>query len=189
MRILLFVAIGLSVVACSSYETTYMVTDESGHLTTKTVAGVPIVVTVPQKLGFMATKSCYRIETPRTGADGKVSVVPSDTTEFIVDKTAIPLGESKLVNLDIKRPSYGTAKTSMKMAGQYPTELSSDVDDKTLGRALDTLDKFIEKQGETTAGGGSTKTLIGQETYMVIYDPVTQRITQDRLSSRSKGCV
>jgi hypothetical protein len=104
-----------------------------------------------------------------------------------VDKTPIPLGESRLVNLDIKRPAYGTAKTSMKMNGQYPSELASEVDDKTLGRALDTLDKFIEKQGEGT--GGVAKTLIGQETYMVIYDPVTMRITQDRLSGRSNGCV
>lgn len=187
MRILFVIAICLSVIACSSYETTYLGTDEAGRLTTKTIAGVPIVVTVPQKLGFMATKSCYRVETSRM-VDNKPVIVTTDSTEFSVDKTPIPLGESKLVNLDIKRPAYGTAKTTMKMNGQYPSELTSDVDDKTLGRALDTLDKFLEKQGEGAAGGVS-KTLIGQETYMVIYDPVTMRITQDRLSGRSKGCI
>lgn len=178
----------LLVVGCSSYETTYFGKDENGAVTTKTVAGVPIVVTVPQKIGFMATKSCYRVETTRNIND-KAVVVATDTTEFNVDKTPIPLGESRLVNLDIKRPSYGTAKTSMKMSGQYPSELSSDVDDKTLGRALDTIDKFIEKQGDSSGSGGVTKTLIGQETFMVVYDPATQQITQDRLSSRSKGCV
>jgi len=184
---LIFSLLCLSMVACSSYETTYLGTDENGNLTTKTVAGVPIVVTVPQKLGFMATKSCYRVETTRN-VDSKPVVIATDSTEFSIDKTPIPLGESKLVNLDIKRPSYGTAKTKMTMAGQYPSEVSSDVDDKTLGRALDTLDKFIEKQGDTTSAGGATKTLIGQQTYMIVYDPVTRTITQDRLSSASKGC-
>lgn len=178
----------LLVVGCSSYETTYLSKDENGNMVTKTVAGVPIVVTVPQKLGFMATKSCYRIEST-ADENGKAVTKFTDTTEVTIDKTPIPLGESRLVNLDIKRPSYGTAKTKMTMAGQYPSEVSSDVDDKTLGRALDTLDKFIEKQADKPPGGGVTKTLIGQQTYMVVYDPVTQHLTADPLAGRSKGCV
>jgi hypothetical protein len=181
------VAMCFSMVACSSYETTYFGKDEHGNVTTKTIAGVPIVVTVPQKLGFMATKSCYRIETLKT-VNEKPVVVATDSTEVSIDKTPISLGASQLVNLDIKRPAYGTAKNKLTLASsQYPTEVSSDVDDKTLGRALDTLDKFIEKQAEPPAGG-INKTLIGQQTYMIIYDPVTMKVTQDQLSRSSKGC-
>ena len=182
------VAACFSIVACSSYETTYFGQDENGRLTTRTVAGVPIVVTVPQKLGFMATKSCYRIETLKTVNDKPVVVV-TDSTEVSIDKTPISLGTSQLVNLDIKRPAYGTAKNKLTLAAsQYPTEVSGDVDDKTLGRALDTLDKFIEKQAEPTQAGGINKTLIGQQTYMIIYDPATLQISQDQLSRRSNGC-
>jgi len=188
MRAIICAALILSTAACSSYETTYFGKDENGNITTKTVAGVPIVVTVPQKLGFMATKSCYRIEKSAIVND-KAVVVATESTEVSIDKVPISLGESRLANLDIKRPAYGTAKTKMALSTQqYPSEVSSDVDDKTLGRALDTLDKFIEKQGAPAEAGGINKTLIGQQTYMIVYDPVTQQISQDNLSRSSKGC-
>jgi hypothetical protein len=119
----------------------------------------------------------------------KAVVVATESTEVSIDKVPISLGESRLANLDIKRPAYGTAKTKMALSTQqYPSEVSSDVDDKTLGRALDTLDKFIEKQGAPVEAGGINKTLIGQQTYMIVYDPVTQQISQDNLSRNSKGC-
>jgi len=186
MRIIVVIGFSALLGACSSYETTYFVKDENGNMTTKTVAGVPIVVTLPQKLGFIATKSCYRVE-KSTNVGDKPVIVASETTDTTIDKTPISLGQSQLVNLDIKRPAYGTAKNKLTLANQYPTEVSQDVDDKTLGRALDTLDKFIEKQAEQNPSGG-TRTLIGQQTYMIIYDPATQTISQDPLSRSMKGC-
>lgn len=182
MRTQLTLAIAMSaLVACSSYETTYFSRDDGGNLTTKTVPGVPIVVTVPQKLGFLATESVYEIT---TFSDRNGTLVPSTrrTTETSVDRNPISLGESKLANLDIKRPLFGTAKTSMKLENQYPSELSSEVDDKTLGRVLDTLDKFVQKQGTIEPGaGGATKTLISQRTFLLIYDPQTGGIHRQRL--------
>jgi len=182
MRAICAVAFCFLVAACASYETTYFSRDENGYLNSKTVAGVPIVVTIPQKLGFIATESRFLIETTIV-KDNKPAVATKETTEVSIDKTPISLGRSELVTLDIKRPAYGTAKTKMTLANQYPTEVSSDVDDKTLDRALDTIDKFIEKQGEQTpaASGNTTKTLISQRTYMIVYDPSTQHITRQAL--------
>jgi hypothetical protein len=166
--------------ACSSYETTYFSRDENGQIVTKTVAGVPIVVTAPQKLGFIATESRYLFETRTVDDSGKISIARREATEVSVDKSPISLGQSQVVNLDIKRPVYGTAKTKMTLANQYPTEVSSDVDDKTLDRVLNTIEKFIEKQGEQNqpSPGNTTKTLLSQRTYMIVYDPATQKISR-----------
>jgi hypothetical protein len=173
------VAAAALIVGCSSYETTYFVQNERGEIENRVVAGVPIVVTVPQKIGFVATESRYLVET-RSEQDGKDVVARREVTETTVDRTPISLGASQLANLDVKRPFYGTAKTSMKLENQYPTELSSEVDDKTFGRILDTVDKLIEKQGEGTQGSspGVTKTLLGQRTYLIVYDPQTQQISR-----------
>ena len=186
MRIYVAIVFGVlpTVMGCSSYESTYFTVDDEGHHTITTVAGVPIVVTVPQKIGFLATESTYRIETFITSADGTTGAKgpPQLVTETTIDRTPIPLGSSQLVNLDIKRPVYGTAKTDMELANQYPTKLTSDVNDLTLGRILDTadkiLDKIVTKQGVTADGN---KTLISQKSFMIVYDPNTQAISRVRL--------
>ena len=170
----------LTVSGCSSYESTYFTYDRDGRPTTTTVAGVPIVVNVPQKLGFLATESTYRIEGTASGDGTGPKGPPSFVTETTVDKTPIPLGASQLVNLDIKRPAYGTAKTNMSLSNQYPTTLSSDVNDLTLGRILDTVEKVVDKV-EKEKQGESTRTLVSQRNFMIVYDPVTQQISRTRL--------
>jgi hypothetical protein len=178
VRGILIVVSLVIVVGCASYETTYYIPDGKGNVVPKTVAGVPIVVTVPQKIGFLATEKRYLVTT-RMEVNGRDTLARREITETTIDRTPIPLGGSQLANLDVKRPFYGTAKTKMKLKDHYPTELSSDVDDRTLDRALDTVDKLIEKQGEgNQTGGGVTKTLLGQRTYMIVYDPSTQEITR-----------
>ncbi|MBI3699110.1 MAG: hypothetical protein HY242_01515 [Afipia sp.] len=173
------IVLGLLLVAggCSSYETTYFVRDESGVVVPRTVAGVPIVVTVPQKVGFLATESRYLVENPVV-KDGQVtSITKTYTNETTIDKTPISLGASQLVNLDIKRPLSGTAETSMELStAQYPTKLSSKVDDKTFEQAIAAVEKLIEKQGTQTVSGNASKSLISTRSYMIIYDPSTQRI-------------
>jgi hypothetical protein len=167
---------------CSSYETTYMLPNEEGRLVPTTLAGVPIVVTVPQKLGFYATESRYLLENPVVKDGQVVSVTKSYSVETNIDKTPISLGRSQLVNLDIKRPLSGTAETSMELsASQYPTKLASKVDDKTFEQALGALEKLIEKQGAPSASGNASKTLVSQRNYMIIYDPATQAITKVNL--------
>jgi hypothetical protein len=174
-----------ALVGCSSYESTYFISDENGKRTL-TTSGVPVVVTVPQKLGFLATETKYSIDTFETSADGtnRRKVGSRIVTETTVDKTPIPLGESKLVNLDIRRPFFGTAKTAMDLTGQYPTKLTSDVDDKTLGRVLDTAEKLVgplvQRQG-AGADEAATKTIIEQRSFMIVYDPATQAITRVKL--------
>ena len=181
MRAVCAVALCCSLAACSSYETTYFSHDENGQVTTRTVAGVPIVVTVPQKLGFIATESLYEVEATVIRNNQPV-VVTREVTEVSVDKVPIPLGRSELVTLDIKRPAYGTAKTKMALSNQYPTELTTEVDDKTLDRALETLEKFVQKQGEGSGtGAGSGRKLVRQRSFMIVYDPQTQKVYRQTL--------
>ena len=154
--------------------------DENGRMVPYTVAGVPIVVTVPQKIGFYATESRYLIETP-IERNGQASTSKSYSVETTVDKTPISLGRSQLVNLDIKRPFSGTAETSMELnSAQYPTKLASKVDDKTFEQAITAVEKLIEKQG-AAGGGNASKTLVSQRSYLIVYDPTTQQITRTNL--------
>ncbi|KYG23233.1 hypothetical protein SE92_25855 [Bradyrhizobium sp. AT1] len=174
-------AASLLLCGCSSYETTYLLTDEQGKLVPTTIAGVPIVVTVPQKIGFYATESRYLVENPIVKDGQVVSVAKSYSVETTVDKTPISLGKSQLVNLDIKRPLSGTAETSMELnTAQYPTKLASKVDDKTFEQALSTVEKLIEKQGAPISANAS-KTLVSQRSYLIVYDPTTQHITRVNL--------
>ena len=147
-----------------------------------TIAGVPIVVTVPQKIGFYATESRYLVENPVV-KDGQItSITKTYSTETTVDKTPISLGKSQLVNLDIKRPLSGTAETSMELStAQYPTKLASKVDDKTFEQAIGAVEKLIEKQGAATVSGNASKTLVSQRSYLIVYDPATQRISRTNL--------
>ena len=111
---------------CTSIESTLITENRDGEIVTKKVAGVPIVVTVPQKTGFLVTEDVY------FSGSGKV-------VEVTIDKTPIPLGRSQLVSLDIKRPFYGSLKGRIVLdpQRQYPVSISSAVDDKTLGEILD----------------------------------------------------
>jgi hypothetical protein len=182
MRTLFLLAIvAWSVCGCSSYETTYILQDEKGRAVPMTLAGVPIVVTVPQKIGFYATESRYLIENPVVKDGQLTSMTKTYTTETTIDKTPISLGKSQLVNLDIKRPLSGTAETSMELStAQYPTKLASKVEDKTFEQALGAVEKLIEKQGATVSGNAS-KILVSQRSYLIVYDPATERISRVNL--------
>jgi hypothetical protein len=167
---------------CSSYETTYLVPDENGRPVPITLAGVPIVITVPQKIGFYATESRYLIENPIVKDGQVVSIAKTYSTETTLDKTPISLGKSQLVNLDIKRPLSGTAETSMELsAAQYPTKLASKVDDKTFEQAIGAVEKLIEKQGAATVSGNASKTLVSQQSFLIVYDPTTQHISRTNI--------
>jgi hypothetical protein len=176
----MFLVLSFITTGCTTYESQIITQDTNGNIKTTSVAGVPIVVTVPQKLGFIATDSTYLLQTPQI-VNGEVKgYTQTRTTETTIDKTPISLGASQLIALDIKRPAYGTADTSMELNGEYPTKLTAKLDDKTLDRALtaanDLINKFSEKQGAQIQGD-VTRTLISQRQYMIIYDPSTQNIS------------
>ena len=76
---------------------------------------------------------------------------------------------------------FGTAKTALELANQYPTKINADVDDKTLGRVLDSVDKIIQKQGAETVGPAAIqKRAVKQFQYFLVYDPVTRLLTRER---------
>lgn len=184
MRIAILTAAALLALAgCSSYESDVLTEGPYGQFEKTQVRGVPIVVTVPQKLGFLVTETTYEVRTPTVSADGTVGQpIVSYITESSIDRNPIPLGKSTLVGLDIKRPMFGTAKTGMDLANQYPTKLSSEVDDKTLGPILDAFGKLIEKQGtpENATGALVQKTATRQVQYLLVYDPATKRFERQQ---------
>lgn len=177
---LLALAAALALSACASYETTFLAPGEHGQLQPQTFAGVPIVVTRPEKIAFLATRSTYLVENPIVKDGQIVSVEKSKAVETTVDKTPITLGLSQVVTLDIKRPFFGTAETGMELSNQYPTKLSSKVDDKTLQAVIDAAEKFIQKQGAPISANAS-KTLITQEQFLIVYDTETGRIGKQSL--------
>lgn len=169
--------------ACTSYQSELVTENEHGAFTKTRLSGVPIVVTVPQKLGFLVTETTYEIATPTRNPDGTTgNPTISHVTETTIDKSPIPLGDSRLVTLDIRRPFFGTAKTGMDLANQYPTKLSSDVDDKTLGAVLTTVENLIEKQSAPVPPGAGLeqKKPVKQIQYLLVYDPVLRTFERER---------
>ena len=167
---------------CASYQSQIITETGFGEYKTTKVKGVPIVVTVPQKLGFLVTETTYEVATPNPQENGTNIPKISYITETTIDRNPISLGESKLVSLDIKRPVAGTAETSMELANQYPSKLSSKVNDETLKNLLATAEKIVEKQGEQTGAGVATqKRAVKQVQYLLVYDPSTREFTRAKL--------
>ena len=184
MRTWVIVAVSL-LAGCTSYESDLMTETSPGQYQKTRFHGVPIVVTVPQKLGFLVTETTYEVSTSvklPNGSIGEPTI--SYITETAIDRNPIPLGDSKLVGLDIKRPIFGTAVTSMALEDQYPTTLASNVDDQTLGKILDAAGNLIEKQGAAEATGGTVvaKRSIKQIQYFLIYDPATGLLSRERFA-------
>ena len=155
--------VGAMLCGCTSIESTLISENRHGEIVTKKVAGVPIVVTVPGKTGFLVTEEVHLSDA------GQVS-------EVTVDKTPIPLGRSRLVSLDVKRPFYGSLKGRIVLDAQrqYPTSVTSAVDDRTLGEIVQAL----TGQQQNTATPirpppDSRKTNRRRRHYLLVYDPDT----------------
>jgi len=179
-RYLICLALGAVTSGCTSYQSQLITETEYGEYKTTPVTGIPVVITVPQKLGFLVTETTYEVTIGTRNDDGSVGEPQvSYITETSIDRNPIALGDSKLVSLDIKRPFYGTAESSFELANQYPTKINSKVDDKTLDRVLESVDKIIEKQGEESGAGAATqKRAVKQVQYLLVYDPVTRTMNR-----------
>ena len=148
---------------CTSIESTLISENRDGEIVTRKVAGLPIVVTVPQKTGFLVTEDIHF-----SGA-GQV-------TEVTVDRTPIPLGRSQLVSLDVKRPLYGSLKGRIVLdpQRQYPTSVSSAVDDRTLGEVLQALTGQPQDAGPSTPKRSPSHDASRRRRhYLLVYDPET----------------
>ena len=164
---------------CSSIESQLISIDSDGNVSAKKFDGVPILVTVPEKIGFLVTESTYKVVRQGFDANGN----PVDSTEstersVTVDKNPIKLGRTQLFTTDVKRPMFGTAKNSIELDKdvKYPTKVSTDVDDKTLGKIIDNLDNiknvFTPQSGQQADDGPViSRILISEKQYMMIYDP------------------
>jgi len=182
MRIILACAVMLSGVSgCTTIESQLITKDVNGVYQGQKFNGVPIVITVADKLGFLVTESKYRVTRQSFNADGDLGR-KSTAIEFkrTIDKAPIKLGDTKLFTVDVKRPVFGTANTEITLDKdkQYPTKISTEIDDKTLGKIVDNLDKIVgafkpqsiedELEDEENV---LSRALISQRQYLLIYNP------------------
>jgi hypothetical protein len=172
---------------CSSIESTHVVRDQYGVTKGERFDGVPIVVTVPDKLGFLVTEETYRITRPVTDSAGMVVAGKFVVTEEVVtkvDKEPVPLGSAEVFTVDVRRPASGTAENSIELKDQYPTSIKGKVDDKTLDTAIGAVEKLqgLVKNADTPGGPGSgpgvTRELVKTKQYMMVYDPRTGQFTR-----------
>jgi hypothetical protein len=170
---------------CSSIESTHLIRDQYGVVKGEKFNGVPIVVTVPDKYGFLVTVSTYRVSRQATtdlgeAIPGKVIITEETVTQL--DRNPIPLGGSEVFTVDTKRPISGTAKGEITLEGQYPKSIKTDITDNTLKDATDALVKLDGLRENADTGGGSnageTRTLVRTNQYMLVYDPRTGQFTR-----------
>lgn len=168
---------------CSSYQSTHVIVDEYGVARGEKFDGVPITVTVPQKIGFWETVSTYEVTTTLTDAAGTVlDVSTNKVTRKTVNPEPVLLGPSELFALDAKRPASGTGKSKIALNAdkQYPTELTNDVTDNTikdLTAAAETVIGGLTPQSDTSQRN-VTERLIEQTVHLVVYDPKTGQMTR-----------
>lgn len=180
------VVLAILLSGCSSIESTLISESADGTVQSKTFNGVPILITVPQKIAYVATESIYKVVVPDSNGDTVSAVKTATLSETTVDKTPILLGDTKLFTVDAKRPIFGTSKSKITLDAErkYPEEITNDVDDKTLSEAFKGVqtfaDKLFEKQG-TDDAAPIQKTLVRQRQFLLIYDPSTLTITKQEI--------
>ena len=164
------------VAGCSSIESTHVVRDQFGVAKGERFDGVPIVVTVPDKLGFLVTEKIYEV-TREVAQGDEVERRVWRETETTMSDTPIPLGKSELFTMDPRRPASGTGHANIDLAGQYPTKIDNNVTDSTITDLAEAAAKVKEtltpEAGETE--GEVTRVLVSQRQYMLVYDPRTGR--------------
>lgn len=165
--------------ACSSYQSTHVAVDQYGVARGEKFDGVPITVTVADKIGFWETVSTYEVSEAIFDADGNLVETRSRgrVKRSSISPTPVPLGPTELFALDAKRPASGSgnSKFIIDKDKQYPTEVSNNVNDTTIaevGRIADqTLGHFTEQSA--TPENPVTERLVEQTMHLVVYDPRT----------------
>lgn len=168
---------------CSSYQSTHVIVDEFGVAHGEKFDGVPITVTIPQKIGFWETVSTYEVTTTLTDGAGTVlDVSTNKVTRKTVNPAPVLLGPSELFALDAKRPASGTGNSKFLLDKDklYPTDVSNNVTDNTikdLTAAAETVIGGLTPQSDTSQRN-ITERLIEQTVHLVVYDPKTGQMTR-----------
>ncbi len=167
---------------CSSYGAQHLVVGPDGEVIKgERFDGVPMTITVAEKLAFLVTESTYLVTTPVLAADGTSPSVQTRQTRTTISPTPIALGRTELFTLDAMRPASGSGHSSFQFNDrQSPDLISNEVTDTTLKDILENLDKvkdtFAEQATQAGAVPGSTEILLSQSQYFVVYDPETGRL-------------
>lgn len=164
---------------CSSYQSTHVIVDEYGVARGEKFDGVPITVTVPDKIGFWETVSTYEVTEAVFDADGNFLETRKlgRVTRSSISPTPVPLGPGEVFALDAKRPASGTgnSKFILDKDKQYPTEVSNNVTDTTItevGKIADQMAGRFTAQSATPESP-ITERLIEQTVHLIAYDPDT----------------
>lgn len=156
-----------------------MVRDEYGVMKGERFDGVPVILTVPDKLGFLVTESVYSVTREVTLPDG--SVEPKTTEEIVTTMSdkPIPLGKSEVFTVDPRRPASGSGESNITLEAQGIKTISNKVVDTTITDLADALAKT--KQAFQTESGESdpaTRVLKSQRQYLLVYDPTTGKFAK-----------
>lgn len=167
---------------CSSYQSTHVIVDEYGVARGEKFDGVPITVTVPDKIGFWETVSIYEVTETVFDDDGNFVETRQlgRVTRSSISPTPVPLGPGKVFTLDAKRPASGSgnSKFTLNPDKQYPSEISNNVTDTTI---TEVGKIFGEVTGQFTPQSATRETpiterLVEQTVHLIVYDPDTGQI-------------
>ena len=165
---------------CSSIESTHLVRDQYGVTKGERFDGVPVILTVPDRLGFLVTEAIYEVTREVTLSDGTVTQKVTRETVTTMSDKPIPLGKSEVFTVDPRRAATGTGEAAIVLEGQGIKSISNKVTDSTITDITDALVKakeaFQTEAGETTAE--TKRVLVSQRQYMLVYDPGTGRFAQ-----------
>ena len=164
---------------CSSYQSTHVIVDEYGVARGEKFDGVPIAVTVPDKIGFWETVSTYEVTEAVFDADGNFveNRKLGRVTRTSVSPTPVPLGPGEVFTLDAKRPASGTGNSKFVLSAdkQYPTVVSNNVTGTTITAVGDAAVKLGDQFTPQSATPDSpiTERLVEQTVHLIAYDPDT----------------
>jgi hypothetical protein len=174
MRIICILAALLPLAACSSIDSEFIgVGQEGGIVPGAKFHGVPVVLTVNDKLAFKVTETTY------SNTAGNTYV------EHVVDPAPIALPTPYVFAVDTERPAAGTAKNTISLTNEYPTSIATDVDDQTISTVAQAAQQFVndaQEKADAAARGDQAPTdkVIKTESYLIVYDTRTRAFSRQQ---------
>lgn len=166
--------------ACSSFESTSLTPTAAGGMARgPRTDGVPITIRRVTAVYFVLVERTYR-------ASGQTIVIQD------FDRTPIKIETEDVFTTDVRRPAAGTAKVSLALANQYPTNITTEITDNTIaeltkavGEILDSVNRTGDQadvEGAETAITRPPGTMVRQQFALIVVDPVLGTFTVQPLS-------
>jgi hypothetical protein len=166
--------------ACSSFESTSLTPTAAGGMARGPhTDGVPITIKRVTAVYFVLAERTYR-------ASGQTIVIQD------FERTPIKIETEDVFTTDVRRPAAGTAKVSLALANQYPTNITTEITDNTIAELTKAVGEILDRvnQNGDQADVESTDTptpkppgtLVRQQFALIVVDPVLGTFTVRPLS-------